>query len=216
MVLTIKYFKFIIYGDDTTLMGNLNEFDINKELSKLSISLKLNKLSPNVSKSKFMIFHHPRKKNTIPSLEINITKLEHVNRFIFLGLEINTQLTWRDHVKKISNKIVKTQSIRNKLKYVFLQSELILLYYSFILPHINYCILAWGTNTKRVFKLQKRAVITRSHTDPIFLHLNLNDVYKLFQLKFYFKLTNRLLTQYLYSFDLKTNHEIHLHNTRQR
>ena len=113
----------------------------------------------------------------------------------------------------------------NKLKYVFPQSALILLYYSLILPHINYCILAWGTNTKRVFKIQKRAVriITRSHylshTDPIFLHLKrlkVIDLYTFFQLKFYFKLTNQLLPQYFYSFDLKTNHDIHLHNTRQR
>ena len=44
------------------LMGNLKEFDIHKELSKLAIRLKLNKLSLNVSKSKFMIFHHQRKK----------------------------------------------------------------------------------------------------------------------------------------------------------
>ena len=87
----------------------------------------------------------------------------------------------------------------NKLKYVFPQSALILLYYSLILPHINYCILACGTYTKGVFKLEKRAVriITRSHylshTDPIFLHLKLLkviDLYKLFQLKFYFELTN--------------------------
>ena len=192
MALTSKYFKFIIYADDTTLMGNLN---------------------------------HPRKKITIPSLEINNTKLECVNRFNFLGLEINAQLAWKDHVNKISNKIVKTLGIMNKLKYVFPQSALILLYYSLILPHINYCILAWGTNTKRVFKLQKRAVriIKRchylSHTDPIFLHLKLLkviDLYKFFQLKFYFKLTNQLLPQYFYSFDLKTNHDIHLHNTRQR
>ena len=163
MALTSKYFKFIIYADDTTLMGNLNEFDINKELSKLSIWLKINKLSLNVSKSKFMIFHQPRKKITIPSLEINNTKLECVNRFNFLGLEINAKLNWKDHVNKISNKIVKTLGIMKKLKYVFPQSALILL--SLILPHINYCILAWGTNTKRVFKLQKRAVriITRSH-----------------------------------------------------
>ena len=229
MALTSKYFKFIIYADDTTLMGNLNEFDINKELSKLSIWLKLNKLSFNVSKSKFMIFHQPRKKITIPSLEINNTKLECVNRFNFLGLEINAQLNWKDHVNKISNTIVKGLGlglgIINKLKYVFPQSALILLYYSSILPHINYCILAWGTNTKGVFKLQKRAVriITRSHylshTDPIFLHLKLLkviDLYKLFQLKFYFKLTNQLLPQYFYLFDLKTNHDIHLHNTRQR
>ena len=62
MVLTSKYFKFILYADDTTLMRNLNEFDINKELSKLSIWLKLNELSLNVSKSKFMIFYHPLKK----------------------------------------------------------------------------------------------------------------------------------------------------------
>ena len=65
MVLTSKYFKFIIhvYADDTTLMGNLNEFGINKELSKLSLWLKLKKLSLKVSKSKFMIFYHPREKN---------------------------------------------------------------------------------------------------------------------------------------------------------
>ena len=114
MALTSKYFKFIIYADDTTLMGNLNEFDINKELLKLSIWFKSNKLSLNVSKSKFMIFHQPRKKITIPSLEINNTKLECVNRFNFLGLEINAQLTWKDHVNKISNKIVKTLGIMNK------------------------------------------------------------------------------------------------------
>ena len=41
-------------------------------------------------------------------------------------------------------------------------------------------------------------------------------------LNFYFKLTNRLLPQYFYSFPysfysyLKTNHDIHFHNTRQR
>ena len=127
------------------------------------------------------------------------------NKCDFLGLEINAQLTWKDHVNKISNKIVKTLGIMNKLKYVFPQSASILLYYSLILPHINYCILAWGTNKKRVFKLQNRAVriITGSHylshTDPIFLHLKLLkviDLYKLFQLKFYFKVTNQLLPQY--------------------
>ena len=89
-------------------MGNLNEFDIITELSKLSIWLKWNTLSLNVRKAKFMIFHHPLKNITTLSLEINITKLEHVNLFNFIGLEINTQLTWKDHVNKISNTIVKT------------------------------------------------------------------------------------------------------------
>ena len=71
------------------------------------------------------------------SAPVNNTKLECVNRFNFLGLEINAQLTWKDHVNKISNKIVKTLGIMNKLKYVFPQSALILLCHSLILPHIN-------------------------------------------------------------------------------
>ena len=65
MVLKSEYFKFLLYEDDTTLMGNLHEFDINKVLSKCSIWLELNKLSQNVSRSKLMISHYQRKKITI-------------------------------------------------------------------------------------------------------------------------------------------------------
>ena len=50
----------------------------------------------------------------------------------------------------------------NKSKYVFPQSALILLYYSLIFPDINFCIPARGTNTKRVFKLQKNVKIVSS------------------------------------------------------
>ena len=100
-------------------MGNLNEFGINKELSKLSIWLKLNKLSLKVNKSKFMICYHPREKISFPNLEKSNTKIEHLNRFNFLGLEINTQLTWKDHVNKISNYIVKTLGIMNNYNMYF-------------------------------------------------------------------------------------------------
>ena len=86
IVLKSKYFKLLKYADDKMLIGNLNEFDVNKELSKLSTWLKLNKLPLNVTKTKFMIFHHPRRKINIPSLEISNTKLEHVNQFKFLDL----------------------------------------------------------------------------------------------------------------------------------
>ena len=136
-------------------MGNLNEFDINKELSKLSIWLKLNKVSLNVGKSKFMIFHHPRKKNTIPCLEINNTELECVNRLNFLGLEINTKLTWKAHVDKISNKIVKTLGIMNKLKYVFPQSALVLLYYLFNTPTYKLLHTSLGNKYKKSIQVTK-------------------------------------------------------------
>ena len=58
-------FKFIMFADDTTLFTTLNSnerYDIhnerqNNELEKISIWLKVNKLSLNVKKTKAMIFH---------------------------------------------------------------------------------------------------------------------------------------------------------------
>ena len=59
----------IIYADDTTLYSSLDVFgnytskNINLELPKVADSLKLNKLSINIKKSKFMVhvFHIPLK-----------------------------------------------------------------------------------------------------------------------------------------------------------
>ena len=56
--------KFIMYADDTTIYFNLKDFDpetlnndINSELEKISIWLKVNKLSFNTHKAKMMVFH---------------------------------------------------------------------------------------------------------------------------------------------------------------
>ena len=58
-----------ICADDTSLSSTLNAFDtdtdnINRELEKINIWLNTNKLSLNVNKSKFMIFHCPQQKLT--------------------------------------------------------------------------------------------------------------------------------------------------------
>ena len=70
--------KFIMYADDTTIYFNLEDFDpyhlkrdINNELEKITLWLKMNKLSLNVQKTKFMIFH--RKQKQISELNIVIT-----------------------------------------------------------------------------------------------------------------------------------------------
>jgi hypothetical protein len=68
-----ELFNFIIYADDTTLSTTLEivlsqsnndniESKINRELAGINDWLKLNKLSLNISKSKYMIFHTAKKK----------------------------------------------------------------------------------------------------------------------------------------------------------
>ena len=105
-------FNFFIYADDTTLSSTLNSFNdnihdqnletlINEELIKISERLKINTLSLNVVKSKYMIFK--KKKIYIQTLNLKIDNIdiEQVPDLIFWGLIIDTNLNWKKHPKNI-------------------------------------------------------------------------------------------------------------------
>ena len=134
--------------------------NINNELAKISEWLKVNKLSLNTKKTKAQIFHMPQKQVTTPKLEIDGTSIECVNSFNYLGITIDNDLNWQDHINSITNEISKyiDIGILNKLiKYVS-PKTLLLMYNYFILSSLNYGILVWGFNTNGLFKLRKRAV----------------------------------------------------------
>ena len=89
-------FHSILYADDTTLTERLSSFNmiidrnqinnqslqnnINNELNKIYNWLCVNKLSLNIPKTKFMIFHHRQRniENIIPEILINKYKIEKV------------------------------------------------------------------------------------------------------------------------------------------
>ena len=82
---------FILFADDTTLIVDLDVYDqtiINREFKKLSLWLKLNKLSINVNKSKCIVFRQPQKIVEIPKFKIDDNNIV-VDNFLFLGLNIN-------------------------------------------------------------------------------------------------------------------------------
>ena len=87
-----------------------------------------------------MLFYQPKKRLEIPKIEINNEKIECVEQFDFLGLILH-------HVIRVANKISKTIGIINKLKYQLPQTTLLTIYNSLILPHLNYCLLAWGQDS---------------------------------------------------------------------
>ena len=164
-----RSFKCIFYADVTTLIANLNDFYakhdsglniniLNDELEKISYWLLVNKLSLNKLKTKFMLFHQPQKRVKIPKLKINNTLIECVDEFNYLGLIINKHLKWNSHVNKIRNKISQTISVINEPQHLIPQKTLLTIYNSLILPHINYCILAWSHDSNRILKLQKKNI----------------------------------------------------------
>ena len=231
---------FILYADDTTLLGPLCSFThhsnddigsvsnmINLELAKISDWLVVNKLSLNVAKTKFMIFHNYQKiikERDIPSLIINGTNIEKVNEFNFLGLTINEFMNWNSHCSKISNKISRTLGVMNRLKRYLPISAMKLMYSSLILSHLQFAVTCWGFKWDRLFKLQKRAIriMTNSkynaHTDPLFKDLGLLKIQDIFDaqcLKFWYKFVNNLVPSYFASM-FTYNHAIYGIETRQR
>ena len=170
-----------------------------------------------------MVFHMPQKKVSLPQLNMAGMAIEFVSNFNFLGIKIDTNLNWLSHTNLVANKILKTAGVLNKLKDILPQSVLTTIYFSLIQCHFNYGILAWGHQTHRLFKLQKRIlrIITCnpyiSHTAPLFKKLGilkLNDIYTLQQLKFYYKLLHLQLPNYFYKMSYLTNIQTHGIHTR--
>ena len=206
-----KFFEFILFADDTTLITTIDSYDtefekiINKELGKITLWLKLNKLSLNVAKSNFVVFHQPKKKIFIPTIQIEDTKINCAQIVTFLGFKINQNLTWNDHIEKVACKITKVIGIIHRIKLYVHKMILIQLYKTLILPHINYGILIWGHQHDKITQLQKRAIrsITLSrylgHSEPIIKSLNIlkvTDMFKLCQIKFYYKYISQNLPEY--------------------
>ena len=71
-------------------------------------------------KSKFMVFRKPQKKIKIPVIKINQNELEYVETFNFLGVNLDTNISWKSHLSKVSNKIVRIIGVMNKLLHSFM------------------------------------------------------------------------------------------------
>ena len=167
-------FNVFLFADDTNLLYankdlDLLESTVNAELIKVCDWITANQLTLNIKKSNFVIFR-PRQKKlssniTIQIPDISSRKIINLDRketVKFLGLLIDSNLTWKSHVDYISTKISKSIGLIAKLRYFVPQSTLITLYWSLVYPYLNYGISAWGqaskTNLNKLLLLQKRAL----------------------------------------------------------
>ena len=227
-------FSIISYADDTTLSAPYSIFSndpnpmqsINNELNNICDWLKINKLSLNISKTKYMIFHKPGK--LLPTFEISIDSklLQRVAEFTFLGVVIDEQLTWSPHIHTVTSKLARVSGVLSKLKHFLPQYILKTIYNSLFLPHINYGLLTWGfVNTNRIYLLQKRAVRNicdakyNAHSSILFKHLYILEIHDLFMLnlfKLYYKTKFSNVPAYISSFLPLTNHEIQCENNSTR
>ena len=81
------------------------EDNVNSALTEVNEWLNTNKLSLNVEKSNHVIFHPPQQKVPSINLIVNQRKLEHKEYIKYLGVLIDSKLSWKSHIREISKKI---------------------------------------------------------------------------------------------------------------
>ena len=204
-------FDMLMYADDTTLYCNINrnigEELINAEPTKLWEWLGANKLSLNAAKTKYMVFRTSKRNVIYPNLKVNNNNIERVTEFIFLGFILHSHMTWNKHINHISMKIARPIGILY-LRNFYLESVLVTIYNTLVLPHFHYCLLLWGSVVKEIHSLhlpQKKdlRIITNSyylaHTEPICKKLRIlkiSDMFSVALWKYYYKLMNNKLPEY--------------------
>ena len=165
-------------------------FDVNNQLTQIYDWLAVNKLSLNIKKTKYIVFHAINKNidGLIPELKINDTIIERVENFNFLGLIFNEHMFWKHHINTIANKLIKLSGILNKLKRFLPGYILRTLYFSMVQSRLLYGILAWGFDHQRLVKIQKRFIriislsAYNAHTEPWFKHFEILKINNLFYL----------------------------------
>ena len=230
----VTNFNVKLFADDTflSLEGDdikLLQTKANKELRKVSKWFLDNKLTLNISKSKFMIIKRGNKKSSQNFvLKFNRKKLEQCESYKYLGIYIDENLSWKEHVRYLCEKLSKMCGIFSKLRHCCNRELLRVVYFALVDSHLQYCNIIWGNASEKILKplikLQEKVIrimyfAPQDHSDMDYIFkdlklLNLDQLNKLAKAKFVYKYKNQKLPP---SFDkFLTNNTSHRYALRSQ
>ena len=140
-----------MFADATNLSASHSNLDellkiVNQEIEKISIWLKINKLSLKVEINHYIIFHNRQRKMHIRSkIVINYVTIMHVSFTKFLGVIIYENLTWSNHISAIIAKITKNLGVIRRVARVLPSEVCYSLYYTLISQYLDYCKIVWAS-----------------------------------------------------------------------
>ena len=128
---------FHLFADDKNLfLDNTNilnlETNLNVELDKVSQWLFANKLSLNIEKTSFVVFHSPQRR-IAHKLNLNISNMsvKSDNHVKYLGLIFDSNLNWKPYLHELSKKISRGIGVLSKIRHYV--NGNIIYYFNFII-----------------------------------------------------------------------------------
>jgi len=231
-----KKLKIFLFADDTNIYlesDNLKtlETDMNIELVTLFDWLCVNRLSLNLSKTNFVLFHSTNKPKYGLTIKINNTEIEQKQVIKYLGVLIDSQLTFRQHITEVKKKIARAVGILYKLRPFVTTAILTSVYYAIAYPFLLYGIIVWGVSNDSLSQIhiQVKKIVRLisnkdkfpnehgplTHSPPLFFQLKLLTIYDIFKLqlaKFTYNSINGVYPYTMFRFTAASE----LHNYRTR
>ena len=154
----------VFFADDTSILIAHKNYNTliqqgNEDLQNLSNWLISNKLILNAQKTKVVVFRSRGKKipENSDNLRVSDNDIEIVSDTIFLGLNINEHLNWKNHMLDLQKNIRQKTAIVSKVKRQLNSSALLKIYHSLVLGKIRYCISTWCFGNKTVLDSLQRS-----------------------------------------------------------
>lgn len=163
---SVLHGKVTMYKGDIALFFSDASFpDIQHKLSEdllNSISwMKKNMMTVDLEKTKYMLIGAERKKKFNIKIDSHIIKTCKTKKF--LGVQINRQLTWSDHIESLLKKIRQELNDLKQMRKFLSEEAALKIYNTAIFPHLEYCCTIWCSSIrkdliKKLSNEQKRAV----------------------------------------------------------
>ena len=159
--------KVRIFADDTNVFFHCNSIEELIELGQTIMNqlhswFTANKLTLNTDKSSFTIFRTKRKviHNLPEHIEFLDYKIKRTTHVKYLGLTINENLTWDNHINEICTKLKSLFHVFYNIRDYLSIDNVKTIYYTLIYSRIKYGITLYGqagsTKLKRVQTLQNQ------------------------------------------------------------
>ena len=107
-------------------------------------------------KTKYVLFHKVSMCDSLlsqlPTMTFNNIEIKRENSIKFLGVIIDENLTWKNHIEVVENKISKNIGVLYRASHLLDFKNLLKIYFSFIHIYISYANIAWASTFKN--KLQ--------------------------------------------------------------
>lgn len=157
-----------LFADDTSIFyeGKTQaeiKSDAEEDLRTLKSYFQTNMLSLNISKTKFMLFRSTHKMISNPTgLTIDDETVPYVDSFKYLGLIMDSSLTWQHHIDQLSITLSRMCGLIRKLTDFLPFKALEKLYFAFFHSHLQHLAIIWGSASnerlKRIQVLQNRCL----------------------------------------------------------